>query len=165
MNHVTTNEESIDCVRNQLELFKEFYVPRKTYSVHFLKSKICIAGPQGFEVISLKTLETQMLLDKTDTSLEFALMKSLRPIHIQRIGEEFLLNYSEFSFFVNRNGKRTRHQLRFDWAGSPQSFVLRFPWIFAFEPKFIELRNIETGATQIVPHKNIRMLYSNFHEV
>ncbi|PKK48841.1 hypothetical protein CI102_6327 [Trichoderma harzianum] len=163
--HTATSGESIDGGHNDLTLSKEFYIPKETFSVHFLKSKICFASRQGFEVVSLETLETQTLLDETDASIEFALQNGPRPIHIQRIDEEFLLNYTDFSFFVDRNGKRSRPQLRLDWNGSPQRFALSYPWIFAFESKFIELRNIETGAIHIIPHKNLRMLHCSSHEV
>ncbi|KAL7808260.1 CNH domain-containing protein [Trichoderma gracile] len=151
---------------DELRPFKEFYIPTESSSVHFLKSKLCVACARGFEVVSLETLETQSLLDQADTSLDFVARKEgAKPIHIERLNGEFLLNYSEFSFFVNRNGWRARPEWRIDWEGSPQSFALSYPWILAFEPNFIELRNIENGAVHIVPHKNIRMLHSSTHEI
>ncbi|QPH18552.1 hypothetical protein C2857_003623 [Epichloe festucae Fl1] len=132
---------------DELKPFKEFYIPTESSSVHFLKSKLCVACARGFEVVSLETLETQSLLDQADTSLDFVARKeNVRPIHIERLNGEFLLNYSEFSFFVNRNGWRARPEWRIDWEGAPQSFALSYPWILAFEPNFIELRNIENGA-------------------
>ena len=152
--------------QDELKPFKEFYIPTESSSVHFLKSKLCVACARGFEVVSLETLETQSLLDQADTSLDFVARKEgVKPIHIERLNGEFLLNYSEFSFFVNRNGWRARPEWRIDWEGTPQSFALSYPWILAFEPNFIELRNIESGAVHIVPHKNIRMLHSSTHEV
>lgn len=151
---------------DELKPFKEFYIPTESYSVHFLKSKLCVACARGFEVVALETLETQSLLDQADTSLDFVARKEgVRPIHIERLNGEFLLNYSEFSFFVNRNGWRARAEWRIDWEGTPQSFALSYPWILAFEPNFIELRNMENGAVHIVPRKNIRMLHSSTHEV
>ncbi|KAL7970419.1 CNH domain-containing protein [Trichoderma sp. SZMC 28014] len=151
---------------DELRPFKEFYIPTESSSVHFLKSKLCVACARGFEVVSLETLETQSLLDQADTSLDFVARKEgAKPIHIERLNGEFLLNYSEFSFFVNRNGWRARPEWRIDWEGSPQNFALSYPWILAFEPNFVELRNIENGAVHIVPHKNIRMLHSSTHEV
>lgn len=151
---------------DELKPFKEFYIPTESSSVHFLKSKLCVACARGFEVVSLETLETQSLLDQADTSLDFVARKEgVRPIHIERLNGEFLLNYSEFSFFVNRNGWRARPEWRIDWEGTPQSFALSYPWILAFEPNFIELRNMENGAVHIVPRKNIRMLHSSTHEV
>ena len=152
--------------QDELRPFKEFYIPTESSSVHFLKSKLCVACARGFEVVSLETLETQSLLDQADTSLDFVARKeNVRPIHIERLNGEFLLNYSEFSFFVNRNGWRARPEWRIDWEGTPLSFALSYPWILAFEVNFIELRNIENGAVHIVPHKNIRMLHCSTHEV
>lgn len=152
--------------QDELKPFKEFYIPTESTSIHFLKSSLCVASARGFEVVSLMTLETQSLLDQADTSLDFVARKeNVRPIHIERLNGEFLLNYSEFSFFVNRNGWRARPEWRIDWEGSPQSFALSYPWILAFEPNFIELRHIETGAVHIVPHKNIRMLHCSTHEI
>ena len=151
---------------DELKPFKEFYIPTESTSVHFLKSKLCVACPRGFEVVSLETLETQSLLDQADTSLDFVARKeNVKPIHIERLNGEFLLNYSEFSFFVNRNGWSARPEWRLDWEGAPQSFALSYPWILAFEPNFIELRHIENLTVHIVPHKNLRMLHSSTHEV
>ncbi|KAJ6786789.1 hypothetical protein PWT90_03130 [Aphanocladium album] len=156
----------INSGHDELRPFKEFYIPTESTSVHFLKSVLCVACARGFEVVSLQTLETQSLLDQADTSLDFvARREGVRPIHIERLNGEFLLNYSEFSFFVNRNGWRARPEWRIDWEGAPQSFALSYPFILAFEPNFIELRNIENGAVHIVPHKSIRMLHSSTHEI
>lgn len=152
--------------QDELRTFKEFYIPSESSSVHFLKSKLCVACSRGFEVVSLETLETQSLLDQADTSLDFVAKKEgVKPIHIERLSGEFLLNYSEFSFFVNRNGWRARPEWRVDWEGTPQAFALSPPWILAFEPNFIELRNIDSLAVHIIPHKNIRMLHNSTHEV
>ncbi|ETS84980.1 hypothetical protein PFICI_03005 [Pestalotiopsis fici W106-1] len=152
--------------QDELKAFKEFYIPTESTSVHFLKSKLCVACSRGFEVVSLETLETQSLLDQADTSLDFVARKEgVKPIHIERLNGEFLLNYTDFSFFVNRNGWRARPEWRIDWEGTPQTFALSYPWILAFEPNFIEIRNIENGAVHIVPHRNIRMLHSSTHEI
>lgn len=152
--------------QDELKAFKEFYIPTESSSIHFLKTKLCVACARGFEVVSLETLETQSLLDQADTSLDFVARKeSVRPIQIERLNGEFLLNYSDFSFFVNRNGWRARPDWRIDWEGQPQSFSLSYPWILAFETNFIEIRNIETMAVHIVPHKNIRMLHTSTREV
>ena len=147
---------------------QEFYIPtEKSSSIHFLKTKLCVACSKGFEIVSLETLETQPLLDQADTSLDFVAQgKDARPIHIERLNGEFLLNYSEFSFFIDRNGWRVRPDWKIDWEGSPQAFALSYPYIVAFEPSFIEVRHIDTGAcVHILTAKNIRMLHSSTLEV
>lgn len=152
-----------------LKPYKEFYIPTESSSIHFLKSKLCVACTKGFEIVSLDTLETQSLLDQADTSLDFVVRDSnrdIRPIHIERLNGEFLLNYTDFSFFVNRNGWRARHDWRIDWEGKPESFALSYPHIIAFEPNFIEIRHVETAVCEhILTAKSIRMLHSSTREV
>ena len=117
--------------------------------------------------MSLETLERQELLDQADTSLDFvAGTKDTKPIHIERLNGEFLLNYSDFSFFVNRNGWRARQDWRINWEGQPQSFALSYPYILAFEPSFIEIRHVESSAcVHILTARNIRMLHTSTREV
>ena len=122
---------------------------------------------KGFEVVSLETTERQSLLDQADTDLDFvARRENVKPIHIERLNGEFLLNYSDFSFFVNRNGWRARPDWRIQWEGEPESFALSYPYILAFEPNFIEIRHIETSElVYIMTGRKIRMLHSSTREV
>lgn len=84
-----------------LRVFKEFYVPMESKSVHFLKSKLCIAATKGFEVVDLETLDTQALLDPADPSLDFVFRKeNLKPMMIYRIHKEFLLCYDGTSNLI-----------------------------------------------------------------
>jgi RHO1 GDP-GTP exchange protein 1/2 len=146
---------------------KEFYIPAESSSVHFLRSTLCVGCSRGFEVVSLETTETQSLLDQADTSLDFVQRKeNIRPIHIERLNGEFLLNYSDFSFFVNRNGWRARPDWRITWEGSPTDFALSYPYILAFEQNFLEIRHVETAELiHIMTGKNIRMLHASTREV
>ncbi|KAI9653140.1 MAG: RHO1 GDP-GTP exchange protein 2 [Bathelium mastoideum] len=150
-----------------LKPYKEFYIPSDSNSIHFLKSKLCVGCARGFEVVSLETLETQSLLDQADTSLDFvARRESIKPIHIERLASEFLLCYTDFSFFVNRNGWRARQEWVINWEGNPTAFAISMPYILAFEPSFIEIRNMETaGLVAVVVGKNIRMLHSSTREI
>lgn len=151
---------------NLLTSSKEFYIPSESTSIHFLKSKLCVGCSKGFEVVSLETLETQSLLDPADTSLELFQRENVKPIAIYRLNGEFLLNYSDFSFFVNRNGWRARPDWQIAWEGQPTSFALSYPFILAFETSFIEIRNVETGGlVHIVTGRNIRMLHESTREV
>jgi hypothetical protein len=146
---------------------QEYYIPAESSSVHFLRSTLCVGCARGFEVVSLETTESQSLLDQADTSLDFVARKeNVKPIHIERMNGEFLLNYSDFSFFVNRNGWRARPDWKIAWEGNPNAFALSYPYILAFEPNFIEIRHIETSELiHIMTGKNIRMLHSSTREV
>ncbi|KAI9835345.1 MAG: RHO1 GDP-GTP exchange protein 2 [Thelocarpon superellum] len=153
--------------QDALRPFKEFYIPAESSSIHFLKSKLCVGCAKGFEVVSLETLETQSLLDQADTSLDFVQRKeNIKPIHIERLNGEFLLNYTDYSFFVNRNGWRAKADWKITWEGQPTAFALSYPYILAFEPSFIEIRNVETSVLEhILTAKNIRLLHSSTREI
>lgn len=135
--------------------------------MHFLRSTLCVGCAKGFEVVSLETTERQSLLDQADTSLDFVTRKeNVKPIHIERLNGEFLLNYSDFSFFVNRNGWRARPDWKIEWEGTPQAFALNYPYILAFEPTFIEIRHVETSELiHVMTGKNVRMLHASTREV
>lgn len=149
------------------DALQEFYVPSEATSIHFLRSKLCVGCTKGFEVLSLETNESQSLLDQADTSLDFVQQKeNIKPIHIERVVGEFLLCYSDYSFYVNRNGWRARTEYLIKWEGTPQWFAIFAPYILAFEPSFIEMRHMETGVLiHILTAKNIRMLHSSTREV
>ncbi|KAH8701825.1 putative Rho guanyl nucleotide exchange factor [Talaromyces proteolyticus] len=153
--------------QDTLKPFKEYYIPAESSSVHFLRSTLCVGCARGFEVVSLETTDSQSLLDQADTSLDFVARKeNVKPIYIERMNGEFLLNYSDFSFFVNRNGWRARPDWKISWEGTPNSFALSYPYILAFEPNFIEIRHIETSELiHIMTGKNIRMLHSSTREI
>ncbi|GAA5999873.1 uncharacterized protein JCM10292_003517 [Rhodotorula paludigena] len=146
-----------------LRVFKEFYIPTESSSVHFLKSKLCVGCTKGFEIVDLETLDTQGLLDPADSSLDFVQKReNAKPIAIYRIDGEFLLCYDEFAFYVNKNGWRAKSNWIIQWEGFPTSFALHYPYVLAFEPTFIEVRHVESGALmQIIPGNNIKCLFAD----
>lgn len=149
--------------QDTLRVFKEFYIPTESSSIHFLKSKLCIGTTKGFEIVDLETLDTQGLLDPADQSLDFVQRReNLKAISIYRIDGDFLLCYNEFAFYVNKNGWRSKGQWMIHWEGSPTAFALHYPYVLAFEPTFIEVRHVETGALhQIITGYNIRCLFAD----
>jgi hypothetical protein len=149
--------------QDTLKVFKEFYIPLESFSVYFLKTKLCVGCQKGFEIVDLETLDMQSLLDPSDASLDFVLKRDgVRPMAIYRIESDFLLCYDEFAFYVNKNGWRSRPKWAIIWEGSPTSFALQYPYVIAFEPSFIEVRNVETShLVQIIPGHNINCLFAD----
>ncbi|THU92740.1 CNH-domain-containing protein [Dendrothele bispora CBS 962.96] len=145
-----------------LKMFREFYIPVESTSIHYLKTKLCVGCSRGFEIVDLETLDTQGLLDPNDESLEFVRKRdNLRPMAIYRIQNEFLLCYDEFAFYVNKTGRRSRKEFMVHWEGVPTGFALREPFVLAFEPSFVEIRHIETGLmTQVIQGSNLRLLFA-----
>ncbi|KAF8968660.1 RHO1 GDP-GTP exchange protein 2, partial [Entomortierella lignicola] len=105
------------------KLYKDFYIPRETNSLHFLRNTLCVGCSKGFELIDLSNLNTQDLLDFSDPTLDFVHKKdeNLKPLAIYRIGTvdsfTFLLCYEEFSFYVDKTGRRARKGWIIHWEG------------------------------------------------
>lgn len=146
-----------------LRVFKEFYIPTESSSIHFLKSKLCVGCTKGFEIVDLETLDTQGLLDPADSNLDFVQRKeTVKPIAIYRIDGEFLLCYDDFAFYVNKNGWRAKGNWIIHWEGNPTSFALHYPYVLAFEPSFVEVRHVQTGALhQVITGYNLRCLFAD----
>ncbi|KAG9032105.1 RHO1 GDP-GTP exchange protein 2 [Tulasnella sp. JGI-2019a] len=146
-----------------LKVFKEFYIPTESSSIHFLKTKLCVGCTKGFEIVDLETLDTQGLLDPADATLDFVQKKeNTRPMAIYRIENDFLLCYDEFAFYVNKSGWRARPDWIVHWEGCPTSFALYYPFVLAVEPTFIEVRHVDSGRlVQIIPGNNLRCLFAD----
>ncbi|KAF9480490.1 CNH-domain-containing protein [Pholiota conissans] len=146
-----------------LKLFREFYIPVESTSIHYLKTKMCVGCSRGFEIVDLESLDTQGLLDPHDEALEFVRKReNLRPMAIYRIHNDFLLCYDEFAFYVNKSGRRSRKEFMVHWEGMPTGFALQEPYVLAFEPSFVEIRHIETGLmSQVIQGANLRLLFAD----
>ncbi|QRV74343.1 Rho guanine nucleotide exchange factor [Ceratobasidium sp. AG-Ba] len=146
-----------------LKVFKEFYIPTESHSIHFLKTKLCVACTKGFEIVDLETLDTQVLLDPADASLDFVQRQyDARPLSIYRIDGEFLLCYTEFAFYVNKSGWRSKRDVTIYWEGTPTAFALHYPYVMAFDPTFVEIRHVDDGAlVQVIRGNNIRCLFAD----
>ncbi|KAI0060701.1 CNH-domain-containing protein [Artomyces pyxidatus] len=149
-----------------LRIYREFYIPVQSSSIHFLKTRLCVACVNGFEIIDPDTLDTQGLLDPSDESLEFVRRRGdnvkPKPMAIYRIENEFLLCYDDFAFYINRTGHRSRKDFMVFWEGTPTAFALQYPYVLAFEPTFVEIRNVETGSmSQVIQGNNLRCLFTD----
>ncbi|KAK9702283.1 RHO1 GDP-GTP exchange protein 2 [Basidiobolus ranarum] len=68
-----------------------------------------------------------------------------------RIGpHELLLCYSECAFYIDNAGHRSRPNLLIEWEGQPTNLAFHYPYLIGFDPSFIEIRNVETGALEQV---------------
>ena len=89
------------------------------------------------------------------------------------------LKFQEFAFYVNKTGWRSRKEFMVYWEGSPTGFgaslsfyprcliyiisaALHYPYVLAFEPTFVEIRHVQTGAiSQIIQGNNLRCLFAD----
>ncbi|KAJ1912521.1 RHO1 GDP-GTP exchange protein 2 [Tieghemiomyces parasiticus] len=135
-----------------MRLYKKYYIPSQTSSLHLFRSLIIVGCLKGFEIVNPLTSETQELLDPNDESLNFVRKRdNIRPIAIFKVQNgDFLLCYDELAFYVNKNGQRARPHWIIHWEGEPTSFTFCYPYILAFNPNFIEVRHVETGNLEQV---------------
>lgn len=141
-------------------------IPSATLSLSFLRSHLCLGCSRGFELLDLETGKFESLLDPADTSLDFVIKReSLRPISLYRIGKEFLLNYSDFSFFINRNGWRSRPDWIVQWECTPQNIVLSYPYLVAFDSNLIEIRNLDTELMRVIHADNVKLIRESAQDI
>lgn len=141
-------------------------IPSATVSLSFLRSHLCLGCSRGFELLDLESGKFESLLDPADTSLDFVIKREwLRPISLYRIGKEFLLNYSDFSFFINRNGWRSRPDWIIQWECTPQNIVLSYPYLVAFDQNLIEIRNLDTELMRVIHADNVKLIRESAHDI
>ena len=103
-----------------LRMYKEFFIPVQSSSIHFLRTKLCVTCVNGFEIIDPDTLDTQGLLDPTDESLDFVQGRSdktrPKPIAFYCIENKFLLCYNgtlcSVAYRTKRGGTELMNRVR-----------------------------------------------------
>ncbi|VVT44974.1 uncharacterized protein SAPINGB_P000596 [Magnusiomyces paraingens] len=150
-----------------LAVLKEMVVSSEIVSINFLTNNLCVGCTKGFEIMSLDTYMSESVLALADTALDFVTRReTVKPIAIYRLQSEFLLNYSDFSFYVNASGWLSRPKWIIHWEGLPQGFAMSYPYIIGFEPSFVEIRHMETGEiVRVITGENIRFLHENTREI
>ncbi|KAG8701645.1 RHO1 GDP-GTP exchange protein 2, partial [Ceratobasidium sp. 395] len=146
-----------------LKVLNEVHIPIESSSVYFSETKLYAACTNGFQTIDLETLDTQTLLDATDPSLDFVQrQEDVRPLSIYHTDGEFLLCYTEFAFYVNERGQRSKPDVTIHWEGVPIAFAFRHPYVMAFDPTFIEIRRVKDGSlAQVIRGNNLRCLFAD----
>lgn len=152
--------------RSKLEWFtttKEFTLRHESFDLIFLKAKIAILCNKGFEIMDLNKLES-VTIPSEDPRLEPLgnRLKNCRPIGIFRSREdEFLLCYAEFGIYVDKQGDPSRDASTIEWEGCADSVAFHAPYVLLFDPRFVEIRHIETGRlAQILPGNDIRCVWN-----
>ncbi|KAI9317114.1 CNH domain-containing protein [Dichotomocladium elegans] len=144
-----------------LKVYKDMYIPGEASSLQYFKSILCVGSPKGFQMVDLVSAEVQSVLDPSDESHKVLLHKeNLRPITMFRHqNSSILLCYNELAFYIDKKGRRLRPEWSIRWEGQPTAFAVSYPYIVAFDPTFIEVRDMNTGdLVQIIPGKNVRCL-------
>ncbi|KAJ2091722.1 RHO1 GDP-GTP exchange protein 2 [Coemansia sp. RSA 986] len=151
-----------------LRLISEFSVPGKTKRVHFLRRKLCVVGAKSFEIVDVQQSRVlRSLPDPLDDDFSFVHSSGVnsagggasgsdsaagveensgQALAICKVGREFLLCYESFAFYIDNFGRRSRPDIFIRWEMRPQVITFRHPYIVAINPRFLEIRHVETGV-------------------
>ncbi|CAO3619529.1 unnamed protein product [Mucor fragilis] len=140
----------------------EFYIGTESYAMHFLKARVVVVCARGFEIINLEALNmNRNLPDMTNPDFAFVQQRGedLRPLGMYRCREHYLLCYDAFAFMVNVHGGFVKDAALIQWEGVPQSVAFYYPYVIGFDPRFVEIRHVETGELiQVLAGNHMRCL-------
>lgn len=149
---------------------QEFYIGTMCVAVHFLKSKVLVACSRGFEVIDLDHLSQVKpnLPDLEHRDFSFVATSDAKPLNMFKCKDNFLVCYDQFAFLITTHGdcvkKFKRYvfaqerwkamlmkcRFRIEWEGHPHAVAYHYPYVLAFDHKFIEIRHVETVSAFII---------------
>ncbi|OBZ90228.1 Rho1 guanine nucleotide exchange factor 1 [Choanephora cucurbitarum] len=147
----------------------EFYIGTESYAMHFLKARVVVVCARGFEIINLEALNmNRNLPDPTHPDFAFVRQRGedLKPLGMFRCRDHYLLCYDQFAFMVNVHGALVRETPLIEWEGVPQSVAFYYPYVIGFDPRFIEIRHVETGELiQVLAGSHMRCLQFINHNI
>lgn len=84
-----------------LKPYKDLYLPSEALSINLLPSKMCISSPKEINVVDMKSLGVQTLLDPEDRELDFVFNRQdVHPVTIYRIKvAKYLVCYNGNIYF------------------------------------------------------------------
>lgn len=141
--------------------FKQFYIPSEGVNIRFLRRSLCVACIKSFEVVSIKNLTTQSLLNPNDVVFKNLLKSEYSPMNMFKTQQnDFLLCYNKIGFFIDKNGNRSRPNIFFKWNASPRAFAYRSPNIYVITVEYIAIWNeFDTKESkQIIAGNSMRLL-------
>ncbi|KAI7859105.1 CNH domain-containing protein [Circinella umbellata] len=150
--------------------YKEFSVGARATNLHFLKSKFAVVCERAFEIIDPEDLvDGHTIPDEHDPQFDFLEQRrdGLKPLAMYRVQGKFLMVYNKFAFYVNNRNQQLvprdeSSALLCEWESHPDDVVFQYPYVLAFDPRFIEIRHVETGdLVQMIPGNDCRLTYYN----
>lgn len=73
---------------------------------------------------------------------------------------DYLSVITEFGMYVDRHGDPSRPVITVEWEGTAERVAYHPPYVLLFDPRFIEIRHVDTGRlAQIIPGNDVRCLW------
>ncbi|TFK84447.1 CNH-domain-containing protein [Polyporus arcularius HHB13444] len=170
---VWKHKKGLDSVFRQLEVlppsagldrfkvYKDFFVPSDSHDLLFLKTKVCILCPRGFEIMDLSDFSSATIPEDEDLRRLGKRPLTSKPLAMFRIREdEFLLCYDEYGLYVDKRGAPSRSPPIIEWEGTASHAAWHPPYVVLFTPAFIEVRHVESGRlAQVINGLDVRCLW------
>ncbi|KAI8150181.1 hypothetical protein BJV82DRAFT_707923 [Fennellomyces sp. T-0311] len=142
-------------------IYKEFYIGADSSAVHLLKARVVVVCVRGFEIIDPEHLTmNRNLPDVKHPDFAPILQRGddLKPLGMFRCGGYYLLCYNAFAFLVDNHGTLIPNSW-IEWEGTPETIAFCYPYVIAFDSRFIEVRHAESGKLiQILAGEHMRCL-------
>jgi len=156
--------EKLFLTEDIVTIYKQFYIPSEGVNIRFLRRSICVACTKSFEVVNIKNLTTQSLLNPDDIVFKSLLKSEYSPMNMFKTGRnDFLLCYNKIGFFIDKNGNRSRPDIFFKWNTTPKKFAYICPYIFVITAECISIWHETDPITQrqVISGNSLRFLYCN----
>ncbi|KAI1795435.1 CNH-domain-containing protein [Ganoderma leucocontextum] len=138
--------------------YREFFLPTDSLDLLFLKTKVCILIPRGFEIMDITDFNSITIPQDEDVRRVGKRPMTNKPIAMFRIREdEFILCYDEYGLYVDKRGAPSRSPPTIEWEGVASHAAWHPPYILLFGPALIEVRHVESGRlAQVITGRDIR---------
>ncbi|KAI0706017.1 CNH domain-containing protein [Cerioporus squamosus] len=146
---------------DRFKVYKDFFVPSDSHDLLFLKTKVCILCPRGFEIMDLSDFSSATIPEDEDLRRLGKRPLTAKPLAMFRIREdEFLLCYDEYGLYVDKRGAPSRSPPIIEWEGTASHAAWHPPYVVLFTPAFIEVRHVESGRlAQVINGLDVRCLW------
>ncbi|KAI9015687.1 hypothetical protein CLU79DRAFT_707318 [Phycomyces nitens] len=147
--------------KTRLKISRKTYVPSEAWALELTPNNLLITCKRGIVIVDMHTNKIDYLLDPKDKNLDFITSREKDEsrlnigIDVKRISlfrnhlKEYIVCYDEYAFYIDKKGRRKYPNFLIEWEGTPDAFAYSYPYLIAFEPSFIEIRNIITVSISL----------------
>jgi len=152
-------------------LYRRMYMAGDISSVSFFGNHFAIAS-NDFELIDLKDLTTQELLDPLDKTINLFVDKARsKPISIHKTEENrYLIVFDDLGLFINRFGSRRKAHILFLWLMYVVKVVVFQEYVVAVGEELVKIFTLADGVLRcvieisngkVLRHPELLLIYNN----
>ncbi|KAJ1658932.1 RHO1 GDP-GTP exchange protein 2 [Dispira simplex] len=128
---------------------KQGSLPTEVNRVTFFADKLGLVCTDRCEIVHLHNLRRMLMAPSSDMPGFDEVNDRGKAIDMFIVQRELLLCFQKVAFFITPTGQRSRPGTVIYWEGTPRRVLYRYPYLYAFCDKFIEIRHVETGELEL----------------